>query len=137
MQATGTGVNNTIQYLDAIDLKIQVKVDGYLNCYYQQANGEIIKVFPNRYAARYWVYAGQEVTLPDPKHFQFIADVQGASEAFMCLASSEDIMSSLPKMYRSNVFQSLPVQSFDSMYAMYKSATQGNLVGRVIAFEIQ
>lgn len=137
MNALGSGVSGSVHYRDTVALDVVAQVDAYLNCYYQQADGAIIKIFPNRYSTRYWVYAGQNIELPNDKRFQIQADSLNATEGFMCLASSEDIMSKLPESYRANMFQRLPVQNFDAMYELYREASQANLVGRVVSYEIQ
>lgn len=137
MSAMGSDGGKIIRHMDSIVLNIQSNVDAYLNCYYQQANGDIVKVFPNKYATSYWVQAGQQLKLPNPQQFEIIADKKGASESFLCLASSEDIMSKLQGIYRANSFQALPVSSYDSMYAVYDNATQANLIGRVVTYEVQ
>lgn len=137
MSAKGSGTEHSVKYMDSVGLEVQSMVDAYLNCYHEQADGAIVKVFPNRYFKRYWVYASQQLTFPDEKYFRFVANSAGASEGFMCLASSEDVLSKLPKVYQANVFQKLPVKNFNAVYALYQQATEENLVGRVISYKIQ
>ncbi len=136
MVATGSGDDGSVQYMDSVGLQVQSHVDAYLNCYHEQADGAIIKVFPNRYARRYWVYASQQLTFPNEKFFKFLADTAGSSEGFICLISQEDILSKLPKVYQAPIFQKLPVNSFDSVYALYDEATEENLAARVVSYTI-
>jgi len=94
MVAMGSGDNHSVRYMDSVGLEVQSNVDAYLNCYHKQADGGIVKVFPNRYARRYWVYASQRLTFPDEKFYKFLANSAGASEGFICLISQEDVLSS-------------------------------------------
>ncbi len=137
MRASGSQEDGSVGFGDKVDLVVQANADAYLNCYYQQADGGIVKIFPNRYRARYWVYAGQQIELPDNARFQIVADTAGATEQFMCLASREDIMSQLPAKYAVNMFQKLPVRNFDALYALYRQYSLQNLVGRVVSYDIQ
>lgn len=121
----------------SVSLNIRSEVDAYVNCYYLQGNGDIVKVFPNRFVSRYWVYAGQQLTVPDSNRFQIVADAPDVTEKFMCLASSEDVMRDLPGPFKANVFQRLPLKDFDSLFALYRQSTSANLVGRVVAFNMQ
>lgn len=136
MFAKGSGDNDSVQYLDSVSLEVQSNVDAYLNCYHKQADGDIIKVFPNRYARRYWVYASQQLTFPNEKYFKFLANSAGSSEGFICLLSQEDVLGKLPKEYQALVFQKLPVKNFDAVYALYKQTTDENLVARVVSYTI-
>ncbi len=136
MVVKGSGENNSVQYMDTVGLEVQSKVDAYLNCYHKQADGNIIKVFPNKYARRYWVYASQQLTFPDEKHFKFLANSAGSSEGFICLLSQEDVLSKLPEIYQARIFQKLPVKNFDAVYALYNQATSENLVARVVSYTI-
>jgi len=136
MVATGSGDNQSVQYMDSVGLEVQSNVDAYLNCYHKQADGGIIKVFPNRYAKRYWVYASQRLTLPDERYFKFLANSAGASEGFICLISEEDVLSKLPGIYQALMFQKLPVKNFDAVYTLYDQATEQNLVARVVSYTI-
>jgi len=133
----GTDENLSVKFMGTIGLEVQSNVDAYLNCYHRQADGAIIKVFPNRYARRYWVYAGQRLTFPDERYFKFVADTAGSSEGFICLLSQEDVLSKLPLVYQANIFQKLPVKNFDAVYALYNQATVENLMARVVSYSIR
>jgi len=137
MSATGSGGDQVVNYMDSVALQVQSQVDAYLNCYHEQANGAIVKVFPNRYAERYWVYASQQLIFPDEKHYQFLANTADSTEGFICLLSQEDVLSKLPSVYQASTFQKLPVENFDAVYALYDQATEQNLVARVVSYTIQ
>lgn len=136
MVAMGSGDDQSVQYMDSVGLEVQSNVDAYLNCYHKQADGGIIKVFPNRYARRYWVYATQRLTFPDEKNFKFLANSAGATEGFICLISEEDVLSKLPGIYQALMFQKLPVKSFEAVYTLYDQATERNLVAREVSYII-
>jgi len=137
MIATGTGDDHRVKHMDSVGLEVISEVDAYLNCYHEQADGAIIKVFPNRYDRRYWVYASQRLTFPDEQYFKFIADTAGSTEGFICLISQEDVLSKLPMVYQASTFQKLPVKDFDAVFALYDHATEQNLVARVVSYTVQ
>ena len=137
MSAKGSGDDGSVRYMDSVGLEVQSNVDAYLNCYHKQADGAIVKVFPNRYARRYWVYASQRLTFPDKKFYKFLANTAGSSEGFICLISKEDVLSKLPRAYQAPIFQKLPVSNFDAVYALYNQATEENLFARVVSYNIE
>lgn len=136
MQTSGSDQNGAIELMDTVELDIVSQVDAYLNCYYQQADDAIVKIFPNRYSTRYWIYAGQRIALPDNTRYAIVADSPNVSEGFLCLVSSEDILSQLPEAYRANSFQTLPVRNFDAMFELYKKNSSKNLVARSVFYVI-
>jgi len=137
MSAKGTGDDHSVMLMDSVALDVYAQVDAYLNCYHEQADGAIIKIFPNRYTKRYWVHANQRLTLPDEKYFKFVAESAGSTEAFVCFISQEDVLSKLPDAYQAAVFQKLPIKSIESLYALYEQATELNLMARVISYTIR
>lgn len=137
MRVEGSGDKQSVSYKDTVGLEVRSSVDAYLNCFHKESDGAIVKVFPNRYNKRYWVNASQQLNLPDAQNFQFLASSAGATEGFMCLLSSEDVLSKLPGVYQAHVFQKLPVKNFDAVFALYRQATKKNLVGRVVTYQIQ
>jgi len=137
MTLKGDKNNDEVRYMDTVELAIQSTVDAYLNCYYKQANGEILKIFPNRHSTRYWVYSGQKITLPESQYFHIVADTINSREAFLCLVSREDVLARLPAVYQARVFQNLPASHFDDIYALYRRSTQANLIGRVLTYDVR
>ncbi len=134
---SGSGNSSVVYEDEVITLTIKSEVNAFVNCYYQLSNGQIVKLFPNRYMPEYWVSAGQQIDIPASAQFQIVADRQGQSERFMCLASSEDILVRLPPVFSANLFQKVPVKSFDDMYDIYRRRTSQNLVGNVVSLNVQ
>jgi len=137
MSIRGGDESIVVRYMDSVELNVQSTVDAYLNCYYQEASGQIVKIFPNRFAPRYWVYAGQSIQIPSSPSFRVVADRRNVREGFMCLISSADVMSALPAVYRANSFQPIPSGHFDNIYALYRESTSENLLGRVLTYDVQ
>jgi len=107
-------------------------VQAYVSCFYQQDDGHIIKLFPNRIIPLYRLESGEVLRIPGANGFRVLTSEVETSDSYMCLASSEDVTPDLPLIFQANTFQKIPVDNFDRLFDVYRKSTKDNLVARVL-----
>lgn len=122
---------------DSITLEVMLNVDAYVSCYYQQDDGNIIKLFPNRIIPLYRLESGQVLRIPGANSFRVLTGKAKITDGYMCLASGEDVTPDLPIIYQANAFQQVPVNDFDNLFKVYRESTPNNLVARVIEVPVE
>jgi len=122
---------------ESIEFSVTATVDAHLYCYYQQADGKVMKIFPNRFSKREKITANRIIQFPDDKRYQIRADKRGSSEQIMCMASYENIEEKLPFTLAEKDFQPLPVKSIENIYAFYKSIGGTIPLRKTLKIEIQ
>jgi hypothetical protein len=126
---TGAGENPVLKLGELLDLVILVDRDAWVYCFYFQADGSTIQIFPNPY---FWKHsrapklAGTiQHTIPGEETFPFQLRVQPpiGEELLKCFAATRDVTQDLPETLRghslgplkgglearlSHIFQRLP-----------------------------
>lgn len=136
MNAEKAPGDSTYAVGDSVVLRVRPSVDAYVHCYYQMANRDIIKIFPNAQSIKSWMYSGQLIAIPERAAFRIVPDTPASSESFLCLAAAEDLSGKLPLSIQESMLKPLPVYSFDEIYRIYRDSTAGNLAGRVVSVTI-
>jgi len=122
---------------EKINLSIKPSMDAHVYCYYQQGNGEVYKVFPNRFRPDSRISANTILSVPGNDKFEIIADTTGQAENIMCLASYTDIDKKLPFPLREKDLQPLPVSSLNQVYALYKNVGEVAPLRKSMVIEVQ
>jgi len=122
---------------DSITLEVMLNVDAYVSCYYQQDEGNIIKLFPNRIIPLYRLESGQVLQIPGANSFRVMTGETTTTDGYMCLASGEDVTPDLPIIYQANAFQQVPANDFDNLFNVYRESTPHNLIARVIEVPVE
>lgn len=122
---------------DSITLEVMLNVDAYVSCYYQQDDGHIIKLFPNRIIPLYKLESGQVLRIPGANSFRVLTTDNKTTDGYMCLASGEDVTPDLPIVYQANAFQQVPANDFGKLFDVYRESTPANLVARVIEVPVE
>jgi len=110
---TGAGENPVLKLGELLDLVIRVDRDAWVYCFYFQANGSTIQIFPNPY---FWntshtpKLAGTiQHTIPGPETFPFQLQVQPpiGEELLKCFATTRDVTQDLPEALRGQSLEPL------------------------------
>jgi peptidoglycan hydrolase-like protein with peptidoglycan-binding domain len=104
--------------------RVELSADAHVFCFYQQGDGGVLKIFPNRFQQQSRLEADQPLDIPGNGKFSIRADKAGQSERIMCLASYQDIDKSLPFQLRENDLERLPVKDLDQVYGYYRSVAK-------------
>ncbi|HHJ18255.1 MAG TPA: DUF4384 domain-containing protein, partial [Gammaproteobacteria bacterium] len=117
---TGRGQRPVFNAGESLSFKVKTTTDANVYCYYQQADGKIFKVFPNRFTPSAQVRASEHLVIPGKNHFELKLDQRGTTERVMCVASREDLDTKLPPVLSERSLQPLPLKKLDSVYYYYK-----------------
>ena len=94
---------------EKLHLEIRLDQDAWLYCFYRQADGRMLKIFPNRYHKNAKVSGGNLLTIPDSMlPFDLVVGEPAGTELVKCFALDKDVTSRLPKSIRADNFPVLP-----------------------------
>jgi curli biogenesis system outer membrane secretion channel CsgG len=109
---------------ELLQVSVEPSADAFTYCYYQDGDGQIARLFPNRFMPDALLLRGQVLQLPGPAPFDLVLSTGGVQEQVMCLASINELGPTLPAVFQSEDLAPLPVQSLDDVKRAY-SATAG------------
>lgn len=107
----------------------------YLFCFYSDADGEIQRFFPNRFANDNFLSAGAQLQLPGNMPFDIYANEEGKAETIACFASAENIYHDLPLELRTYDFEALSIASLDEVRKGFMEASRGQIAEANIRVE--
>jgi peptidoglycan hydrolase-like protein with peptidoglycan-binding domain len=107
---------------EILDAQLKVGGNAFVYCYYQDADGTIARLFPNRFAPQPYVTSGSVSlsALHQPVKIRF--DKPG-HERIQCLASARDVTFALPKNLQAEDLKEIPgLGTLDQVAAVYRNA---------------
>ena len=122
---------------DIVNLSVTPSMDAHVYCYYQQGDGQIYKIFPNRFRPNSLIAANTTLLVPGSDKFTIQADRTGYAENVMCMASYTDIEKELPFPLREKDLQPLPVGDLGQIFALYKNSADVTPLRKSIRIEVQ
>jgi peptidoglycan hydrolase-like protein with peptidoglycan-binding domain/curli biogenesis system outer membrane secretion channel CsgG len=112
-----------------LEISASTNQDAYLYCYYQDADLNVARIFPNQFDADPYVIAGQAVSIPSATAgFDIVLDRPGANEQIACLASEVEVGLRLPPALKAADLVPLPVGSVDDVVAEYRKLGRQSVV---------
>ena len=100
--------------------------DAFAYCYYQDALGNIARVFPNRFQPNAQVASGAQLVVPGADaRFEIVFEHGGAREEIACVASELELGVKLPEQLKLQDLSPLPVGSLDEVMAAFDGLGQG------------
>jgi|GEM_PF-1320575 len=133
---TNRGVSPVYRAGELMSIRVSVSTDAHVYCYYQQASGEVLKLFPNRYVPNAKVSADTELFIPGG-HFRLIPEKPRSKEQIMCMASYTDIDSDLPAELSKRNLQIVPVANLEAVYQYYKMVSSIVPLRKTIDIEVR
>ncbi len=121
---------------ESVELEVRVSTDAHVFCYYQQGDGGVIKLFPNRFRPYSGIAANETLSIPGTGNFQIKTDRAGQSERIMCMASYEDIDQKLPFELKDKDLQALPVNSLEQIHGYYRGVASTLPLRKIIELEV-
>jgi hypothetical protein len=107
---------------ETMTLSVQPTGDAYLYCYYQDADGEVARIYPNRFQPDALVGARTPLTVPPPgAAFSIRFDKAGGADAVSCLAADREVGLLLPPELKRQDLEPLPVRSLDEIGARFRA----------------
>ncbi|HLZ67046.1 MAG TPA: DUF4384 domain-containing protein [Aliidongia sp.] len=111
------GEHPTFQVNDLLVVQAQTNRDGFLYCYYQDADGSVARIFPNRFQPNAFVRGGAAVQIPPgpARTFSIRFDTRRAREAIACVAAPIEFGLRLPQQLKTQDLAPLPVRGLDDL----------------------
>jgi hypothetical protein len=116
------GDNPTYHVGDEMVLAVTMQESGFLSCYYAQASGEIMQIYPNRYSGKTHAIAAGTIHIPkkdDPFAFEFTPP-KGV-EAVRCFLTDKDVSATISKKIGQGDFTPLDLESERDLSRLYRS----------------
>jgi peptidoglycan hydrolase-like protein with peptidoglycan-binding domain/curli biogenesis system outer membrane secretion channel CsgG len=122
---------------DSLVLNAVTSQDGFLYCYYQDAEGSIARIYPNRFQPDAFVHGGNAVEIPPgrEKPFNIKLDKSHAKEAVACVASPLELGVKLPEALKKQDLEALPVRSLNDIIDSFRQLS-GPLSEGWLAIEV-
>lgn len=117
---------------DTLTLRLSLSRGGYPYCYYQDAKGSVVQIYPNRFQNEKLMAAGRALTIPDPAVpgiFVIRLARAGAGEKFLCLATDTDITAAMPPQLRARDLTPLGVRNLDEVARLIQGVTPPGMLG--------
>lgn len=123
MLETPRGARPVYKQGERLTFRFNTSEDAYVYCYYQKADGNIFKVFPNRFTPNARIAAGEKLMIPSTNHFELKLDHTGPQAKVMCMASYEDIDSKLPAFLGKSSLRPLPINTLTDVHKHYSRSS--------------
>lgn len=118
---------------EAMQVMVSIERQAEVFCFYQSAAGEIVRVFPTRFAPDATLKARQLLKLPGAQPFSFQFDRKNAREEVRCLGLDTTVAGKLPKLLGGAGFEPLPVASMNALVdTIRRTAGEEIAVGGVV-----
>lgn len=121
--ATSRGGRPVYRVGESMVLRVQPTQDAYIYCYYQDASGEISRIFPNRFQPDAFVRARSPVQVPPEGSgaFSIRFGKAGVPEGVACLTADREVGLLLPAELKRQDLEPLPVRSLDDIAARFRA----------------
>jgi hypothetical protein len=107
---------------EAMAFRVQPTGDAYIYCYYQDADGAVARVFPNRLQPNAFVSGRSPLVVPPPGGaFSIRFDKPGGADAVACLAADREVGLLLPPELKRPDLEPLPVRSLEEVAARFRA----------------
>jgi hypothetical protein len=112
--------------------------DAFLYCYYQDADGTVARIFPNRFQPSALVQGGAPVDIPPGSDHAFdIRFEQGrAKESVACVASNDELGAKLPDQLKGEDLAPLPVTSLQDIVGKLRQLGAGPSTEKWLPIEV-
>ncbi|MCK5924328.1 MAG: DUF4384 domain-containing protein [Methylococcales bacterium] len=120
------------QLNDILNFKAKVSEDAHVHCYYQNYEGYIWKIFPNKHQASDYLIANEPVGIIEQNKAHEIAlSMNNVTEQVMCVAAREALVS--PLITKEGA---LSVSSLAQVAESYKQQNSKPLSQKVFSFQV-
>ena len=117
---------------ETLVLAVEPREDAYVYCFYQDANGAVARIFPNRFQPNPFLHGGKRIEIPsaDRESFLIRFDPPGGRETISCVAADRDVWSRLPDTLKTTDLEPLVVSGLDEVAARFREVADAQ-VGEV------
>lgn len=134
---TDRGARPSYKVGDSLRVSVGVTDDAYVYCYYQDGNGTIARIFPNRFSPDAYLTAAKTVTVPSPQAgFDIVFERPGATERVDCVASRREVGIGLSRDLMVPDLTPIPGRTMDSIVREYKRIDQAGLSHQTLSLPV-
>ena len=131
------GHNPVFRVGEKMTLFIYASEDVFLHCFYKQADGKTIKIFPNRYLKNNRVTGRAQLHIPSPEMpFDFTVLPPAGEERLRCFALDRDVTASLPPEVAANGQAPIPAAIADRLTRIYRGIADTRMSEIVMAVTV-
>lgn len=128
------GHNPVFRLGEKMVLFIYASEDVFLHCFYKQANGKTMKIFPNRYLKNNRIAGRAQFHIPSPEMpFDFTVSPPAGEERLRCFALDRDVAASLPPEVAANDQALIPAAIADRLTRIYRDIADTRMSEVVMA----
>ena len=124
------GFNPVYKINQKLKLFVEASQDSYLYCFYQQADGSVLQIFPNRDDRNTFIKGGIKAQIPsDKQKSDWIVSPPTGVEFIKCFAFDRDIENELPNTVKTKSFGQIPDTSLSEISIKLRAISNFNRVG--------
>lgn len=136
--SSSRGTHPTYHVNETLAVEAVTAQDAFLYCYYQDADGAVARIFPNRFQPNALVHGGAPVAIPPGagKAFAIRFDKSHAKEAVACIASSAELGLRLPNQLKTQDLAPLPVHGLRDIVDSFRRLGDGKFTEGWLSIEV-
>ena len=123
---TSRGPQPVFRVGETMVVQLQPSADAFVYCYYQDAGGNLARIFPNRFQPDPFVRARKQIEVPPPagQSFRIQFEHAGSEEMVSCLAAAEEVGLQLPDQLKTEDLAPIKGGSLDDIKAAFRAAAK-------------
>ena len=120
---TGRGDPPSYRVGESMTLQVQPTRDAFVYCYYQDSEGTVVRIFPNRFQPDALLHVGTATAIPPAgqRAFEIRFDQAGGHEQVACLAADREVGLALPAALKRQDLEPLPLHGLDEVAAQFRA----------------
>jgi curli biogenesis system outer membrane secretion channel CsgG len=132
------GAHPTYHVNETLAVEAVTAQDAFLYCYYQDSEGAVARIFPNRFQPNALVHGGAPIAIPPGagKAFAIRFDKSRAKEAVACIASSAELGLRLPNQLKAQDLAPLPVHGLKDIVDSFRRLGGGKFTEGWLSIEV-
>jgi hypothetical protein len=136
--STPRGPRPTFRQGDTLALAVQPTANAYVYCYYQDANGTVARIFPNRFQPDALIPEGVRVQIPPSgaQSFTIRFDKPGSVETVACLGSAREVGIRLPEQLKARDLDPIPVSGLDDIARQFRQVPGAQIDDARVSLEV-
>jgi hypothetical protein len=136
--STDRGEHPSYHVHETLDVEAVTTRDAFLYCYYQDADGTVARIFPNRFQPNALVHGATPVQIPPGTDhaFDIRFDKGHAKEAVACVASNDEVGLKLPDKLKGEDLAPLPVSNLQDIIDNFRQLGGGPLAEKWLSIEV-
>lgn len=136
--STNRGEHPSYRVHETLAVEAVTTRDAFLYCYYQDADGTVARIFPNRYQPNALVHGSTPVQIPPRVDHAFDIRFEKArtKETVACVASNDELGVKLPDVLKGQDLAPLPMTNLQDVISNFRQLGGGPLTEKWLSIEV-